>query len=439
LRRWKFLTLFVTLCAAQATAQKPQAGQDIRVTLFGPPVKKLALAVPDAGAAASPAVQAQVYDPYILTLRNDLQFSGAFDVVNPTLYPKGSRDIMAAPGIADRWIGTGAQELVDSRIDVAADRVTVEMRVYDLPTRKMVFGKRYAGGNTYVPRIAHTAANDIVKYFTGKSGIFLTSIAFASDRDTGPRDREIYVMDFDGRNVRRLTWHRSLSMNPAFSPDGSTIAYTTYAKTFPHIFLAARDGSAKRELRTTTELNASPSFSPDGKQIVFAGSVHGNQDIYAVNVDGTGLRRLTSSHAIEASPRWSPTGRQILYTSDQSGTPQLYVMDVEGTNSHRITFAGNWNDEGAWSPDGSKVAFACRNDAEFNICLMDLSTGQTLQLTQEGTASHPSFSPDGSKIAYASRKGGTWQVYVMAIDGTNKRALTDRGNNTQPSWSPLGP
>jgi TolB protein len=352
-------------------------------------------------------------------------------IADPTHYPTGFRD-PTAQDVADRWRGGGAEVLVDTRADVSGDRVSVEARVWDLVARKMIMGKRYSGGVSYVERIAHTLANDIVKYFTGKEGLFLSSIAFVSDRD-GSKD--IYAMDFDGRNVRRLTSVRSLAINPAAGRSGK-IVYTSYARLYPQVWVMGSDGTGKREVSTGIELNASPSFSPDETQIAFAGSARGNTDIYVVGAGGGGLRRLTTTRAIEASPAWSPTGRQILYTSDQAGTPQIYVVDPEGSGARRVTFAGNWNDEAAWAPDGARIAFACRNEGDFNICLMDFATGQTVQLTSEGSNGHPTWSPDGQKIVYSSRRAGRTNIYSMDINGQNKRQLTDSGNNLQPAWLP---
>ena len=110
-------------------------------------------------------------------------------------------------------------------------------------------------------------------------------------------------------------------------------------------------------------------------------------------------------------------------------------MDAEGTGSRRVTFAGNWNDEASWSPDGARIAFACRNEGDFNICVMDFGTGQTVQVTSEGSNGHPSWSPDGEKIVYSSRRGGSTQIYTMDANGTNKRQLTQR---REPLAAPRG-
>jgi len=418
---------------AQAPAPTPAPADDIQVVIKGGGERRLAVAVPPLYAPGTAALQAKVVEPFTATLRSDLEYAGAFAVTDPAHYPSATefRD-PTTPESADRWLGTGAEVLVDTRGEVAGDRVSVEARVWDLKSRKLILGRKYSGGASYVERIAHTLANDLVKYFTGKSGVFLSSILFVSDQGGV---KEIGAMDFDGRGVRQLTSHKSISISP--SAAGGRIAYTSYVRLFPQIWTMGLDGGDKREISTGVELNASPSISPDGSQIAFAGSAKGNSDIYTIGVGGgSGLHRLTTSRALEASPAWSPTGRQILYTSDLAGTPQIYVMDAEGTGSRRVTLAGNWNDEGAWSPDGSKIAFACRNEGDFNICVMDFASGQTVQVTSEGSNGHPSWSPDGQKIAYSSRRNGATQIYTVDANGQNKRQLTQGANHLQPFWVP---
>ena len=416
--------------AAQAPPPTPRPAEDIQIVIKRGTERRLAVAVPALFAPGTAALQAKVADPFTATLRSDLEYAGAFALADPAHYPSGTRD-PSAPEAADRWLGTGAEVLVETRGEVAGDRVSVEARVWDLKSRKLILGRRYTGGATYVDRIAHTLANDLVKYFTGKPGEFLSTILFVTEQ-TGTK--EIAAMDFDGRNVRQLTAHRSIAINP--SGAAGKIAYTSYVRLFPQIWTMGMDGGEKKEISTGVDLNASPSLSPDGTQIAFAGSAKGNTDIYSIGVNGGSLRRLTTSRALEAAPAWAPTGRQIIYTSDLTGTPQIYVMDAEGAGSRRVTFAGNWNDEASWSPDGARIAFACRNEGDFNICVMDFVSGQTVQATSEGSNGHPTWSPDGEKIVYSSRRGGSTQIYTMDANGQNKRQLTQGGNHSQPVWLP---
>jgi TolB protein len=435
-RRLVFAAALLALAArrpatAQAPAPTPAPADDIQIVIKGGGERRLAVAVPALFAPGSAALQAKVVEPFTATLRADLEYAGAFSVTEPAHYPSSAFRDPTTPEAADRWLGTGAEVLVDTRGEVAGDRVSVEARVWDLKSRKLIMGRKYSGGASYVERIAHTLANDLVRYFTGKTGVFLSTIAFVVEQGT---TKEIGAMDFDGRGARQLTSHKSMSISPTAA--AGRIAYTSYVRLFPQIWTMGLDGGDKKEVATGVELNASPSLSPDGSQIAFAGSAKGNSDIYTIGAAGGGLHRLTTSRALEASPAWSPSGRQILYTSDLAGTPQIYVMDAEGTGSRRVTLAGNWNDEGAWSPDGSKIAFACRNEGDFNICVMDFATGQTVQVTSEGSNGHPSWSPDGQKLAYSSRRNGSTQIYTVDANGQNKRQLTQGANHAQPFWAP---
>jgi len=430
---WLVAALFVlpAALAAQAPAPTPAPAEDIQITIRGGAGRRLAVAIPPLYAPGTAGLQAKVADPFTATLRSDLEYAGAFTVAEPALYPAVQYRDPTVGDSADRWLGTGAEALIDTRATLTGESIAVETRVWDLKSRKLIMGRKYTGGASYVERIAHTIANDIVKYFTGKPGTFLSTILFVSEQ---AGTKEISAMDFDGRNVRQLTTHKSIAINPSGS--GSRAAYTNYVRLYPQIWTMNLDGSDKKEVQTGVELNASPALSPDGSTIAFAGSSKGNTDIYTIGANGGSLRRLTTSRALEASPAWSPTGRQILYTSDLTGNPQIYVMDAEGTGSRRVTFAGNWNDEATFSPDGSHIAFACRNEGDFNICVMDFSTGQTVQVTGEGSNGHPTWSPDGEKIVYSSRRSGSTQIYSMDATGQNKRQLTQGGNHTQPVWLP---
>src|SRR5215813_4719099 len=232
----------------------PGGGLVLKITKEGG--RRAPIAIPPLSATGAAALQSKVIDPFTATLRSDLEYAQVFTIVDPGLYPSGFRDIGAA-GAADRWLGTGAELLVDTRGDVAGDRVSVEARVWDLKSRRMVLGRRYSGGISYVDRIAHTVANDLVKEFTGQPGLFLSTILFVSDRDGA---KELYAMDFDGRNPRRLTSHKSLVLNP--DARSGRIVFTSYVKRFPQLWTMNIDGTAQKELPTGVELNASPAISP---------------------------------------------------------------------------------------------------------------------------------------------------------------------------------
>lgn len=368
-------------------------------------------------------------------VRQDLQASGYFEIQGPAelaglpLTGDVQRDV-------EVYRGRGNEVLVLGDLKSEEGRLVFEGRVFDLGhgnNPQPILAKRYRGDAQAARRIAHTFADEVIKYLIGQDGIALSTLAFTSDR-TG--FKEIFLMDYDGRNQRRITGHRSTSMSPAWSPDGRGLAYTSFFQGPPAIYFADLDNGRKLPIVTSGSLNITPSFSPDGARVVFARSLAGNVEIFICDRDGGNLKRLTNSAAIDTNPAWSPTGGQIAFTSSRAGNPHIYLMDPEGTNQRRISFDGTYNDGAAWSPDGSLLAYTTRRSGVFQIAVTNVVTLDTKVLTGgNGENESPTFSPDGRKIAFTSRRTGTKQIFVMDLNGNNLRQLTDAGNNDMADWS----
>jgi len=433
--------LAVSAAEPSPETQAPPAGTpavqqpgDVSLVISQGRGAKVPVAVPPAIAPITPELQAQVADPFHATLSDDLAGSSVFVVTDPALYPKGARP-PATREQGDAWIAGSAQFLLDTQLEPRGDQIVLSARLWDLKTLKAIFDRRYQGESRAARRMAHVLANDLVRQFTGKPGPFLTKIAFVSDRDNQGA-KELYLMDFDGQGQRRVTYHKSLSLAPDWSPDGGKIVYQSYWKGAPGLFYVSKDGGEKHPINVPTQLNASPSFSPDGRTIAYCGSVRGNPEIFTVNVDGSGLKRLTDSAAIDSTPRWTPNGRELAFTSNRQGSPQLYMMDLEGANVRRVTFAGNWNDEASFAPDGGRLAYACRNEGDMQICVQDLASGRVFQVSSgAGAHENPTWSPDGSKLAWEVSRGSSTQIMIANADGTGAKIVTSAGNNYSPSWS----
>lgn len=438
--------LIVPLVGGRAASSQPPSdlpdqappGQDPSVTLQleRGQRQQIRLAFPAAdtsdlggGAAADAARQLEE------TLRQDLEWSGVFVIQGPEQLGVGltgdpARDL-------EIYRSLGNEALLDTNLSRQGDRLVLEGRVYDLGSGQPILGKRYQGELELARRIAHTFADEIIRYFTGRPGIALSSIAFYSDR-TG--DREIFLMDYDGHNQRRITGHKTISLSPAWNTSAQEVAYVSFLNGPPGILLVDLEGNAKRSVIDDGQHNLSPSFSPDGSKLAFARSLAGNWEIYVVNRDGSDLRRLTHSSAIDTNPAWSPTGREIAFTSSRAGGPQIYLMDVEGANLRRVSTGGNYNDGASWSPTGDKLAYASRQGNTFQIVVTDLVSRGTAAVTCGGSSCEsPSFSPDGRQIAFArtdpGTSGRTTQIYVAPLDGSAQRRLTSEGSNYAPDWS----
>ena len=376
----------------------------------------------------SSQLNAQFFAP----LTRDIAGSGIFGIaaIPPNI-----------PPTADLAKSVGAQLVLNLTVaqqpssDPKEPDYVVEARLLDT-TGSVQLGKRYRGPWAAMTKIAHTIANDLVRTVNGKPGIFLSQIAFASNRDSNREGMfEIYLMDWDGSNQRRITTHNALSILPSWSPDNDRMVYTSFVKGTSDMYIINRRGGGRIRLHTGLGLNTSATFSPVSTDIAFVGSVAGNPDIYVMKDDGTNIRRLTSDYSIESTPEWSPNGRQISFTSGRSGTPQIYVMDAEGTNVRRISFEGEWNDDATWSPDGERLAYTSRVNGRFQIRISNLVTGETHIIAGEGSNEQPTWSPDGQWIAFQSNRSGKWQVYRMRVDGTDLIQLTFNGENKDPDWS----
>ena len=300
------------------------------------------------------------------------------------------------------------------------------------PTGVTQFGRGYRGIAAALPRMAHIVANDLVREMTGKPGIFLSQIAFASNRSGA---WEIWLMNWDGSNQQQISQHRAMAILPSWSPDNDRMVYTLFSGGRSEMYIINRRGGGRIHLQTGLGLNTSATFSPVSNEIAFVGSVNGNPDIYVIRDDSTNLRRLTTSTSIESTPEWSPNGRQISFTSGRSGTPQIYLMDAEGTNVQRLSFDGEWNDDATWSPSGEEVAYTSRVNGRFQIRIANVVTRQSRIVAGEGSNEQPTWSPDGRWIAFQSNRSGRWQIYRMRVDGTDLTQLTSDGENKEPDWS----
>jgi TolB protein len=347
-----------------------------------------------------------------------------------------------APNFTD-WKGIGASVLVVTRAQVTAGEATVELRVHSVETGQAMLAKRYSGRADNPRVFAHQASDDLMT-LANYRGVARTKIAFVSDRDAVPgrRTKEIYVIDYDGYNPRRVTVNRSLNILPNWSPDGRALAYVSYRRGNPDIFVASIYEGKSTDLTGDKGGGAfAPSFSPDGRRVAYASSRAGNMDIWIANVDGSSPRRLTSTGALDTAPTWSPTGQEIAFTSDRSGTPQIYVMDTEGLNVRRLTTVGNWNDAPSWNPSKqySEIAYTARLESRaFDIAVVDIATRQVRQLTQgRGSCEYPSWAPSGRHLTFACGRGGKWQIAVADRLGQTITMLpAGPGKNEQPDWGP---
>ena len=412
--------LMLVLVSTDLLAQRTEITTELEADRASRTVK-VSVPFPSLGPGITPD---DVHRDFFTPLTADLAFSRIVTIV--PLPPGRERGYEVAREV-------GAQALLQLDVTRSGSTYAIEARLLDTSNGSILLGKRYRGESSALRLMAHTLANDVITYFNGRPGIFLSRIAFISNR-TG--SNEVWIMDYDGSNQRQITAEHALTLTPDWSPDGERLVYTSFQRGYSDLYIALRRGGGRVRIRTGVNLNTSPAFSPDGKQIAFVGAVEGNTDIYVINDDGSSLRRLTTGSSIESTPAWNPTGRQIAFTSSRAGNPQIYVMDAEGTNVRRISFDGNWNDDAVFSPDGSLLAYTSLVSGRYQIRLVNLTTGESRVIAGAGSNEQPSWAPDSKSLVFMSNRSGRWQVYRIGLDERDPIQLTFEGANSSPAWSP---
>jgi len=369
-------------------------------------------------------------------LTNDLNNSGFFKTIE-------NRDILKEIDAKDKktgkinfneWTSLGAEILAKGHITIEGGKINIECRLYALKSGEQIIGYKYGGDRTTFRQMIHKFSDEITYRFTGENGIAQTMLTFVS-KVTG--NKEVYISDYDGQNIRKITDDKSISLFPKWSPDGKNIIYATYRYRNPDLYLIDVADGKKTPVSIFPGINAPASWSPDGKRLAVSLSKDGNAEIYTMDFDGKNLSRLTKSRSIETSPAWSPNGIEIAFTSDRGGSPQIYIMGSDGTNLRRLTYQGKYNDQSSWSPDGNKIAYTSLNGGQFNIFVIDLVSSKVQQLTSDtGDNQNPVWSPDGRRIAFSSNRDGKYQIYAMNSDGTDQRRIIYlEGGGYSPSWS----
>jgi len=375
-------------------------------------------------------------------LRKDLEFEGIFRFVPESLMAAIPAFNPDAPNFTD-WKGVGANVLVLTRAQVTGGKLAAEVQVYSVDAGQSMLAKRYDWAADKSRSVAHKASDDIMT-LTQYKGVAQTRIAFVSDRDSSRKKvtKEIYLVDYDGFNPTRVTVNNDINILPTWNPDGRSLAYVSYRRGSPDIFVAHIFEGRNSNVTSGKGAQAfAPAWSPDGKRIAYCSNRSGNMDIWVANADGTGARRITNTAASETAPFWSPTGQEIAFTSDRGGGPQVYLMDSEGLNVRRLTTVGSWNDAPAWNPSKqySEIAYTSRLEgAGFEIAVVDLATRQVRQITQgRGSCEYPTWAPNGRHLVFSCKRGGTWQLTVSdRVGGVVQTLVTGSGNNVQPDWGP---
>lgn len=249
---------------------------------------------------------------------------------------------------------------------------------------------------------------------------------------------QICLMPASGGEPVQLTDTRATNFYASVAPDGQSIYFSSRRDFRFEIYTMDLDGTDQRRLTQAIGSGLyAPELSPNDQQIVFTNDKDGVQSIWVMNRDGSDPHPLTDRHGSDIDPIWSSDGTQIAFSSNRGGSRQIHIMNSDGGNLQKLTDRASMGGRISWSPDGRSIAFYAGPQLEREVYILNLDSGQVSQLTQGGDNLAPHFSPDGQWIVFTSHRDGDNEIFAIRTDGTDLTQLTfNERSDWQPRWGP---
>lgn len=248
------------------------------------------------------------------------------------------------------------------------------------------------------------------------------------------KERDISLMEWDGSGERDLLKSVGRASYPALSKDGSDLYYSSMKPGYSAVFHYDLPRKKLEQIRENHQ-DFQPRPSPDGRKLLFSELVIDNSDLWIMDLETKVIEPLVLHPAAETSASWTPNGDEIYFSSDRGGGPQIYKVNADGTDLSRVSYRGRYNTGATISPDGKKMVFTRMQGSRMALYLMDLRSGDEIQLTNMGNNECPSWSPDGRMITFASDRTGRSQIYLIRTDGSGLVQITHGAGAAFPRWS----
>jgi len=405
------------------------AKAELIVEVVGGAAQQIPIAIVPFSVQASPTQIAQ--DNISTVIGADLRLSGLFRVLE-------TRGVTSQPHTLSEvkysdWASIQAQALTIGTVEsLPGNRLKISFRLLDVLKQNQLLAMEFNITPAQQRATAHRIADMIYEKLTGEKGVFATRITYVN-KENGRYS--LQVADADGFNAQTVVSSKEPLISPSWSPDGTKLAYVSFEKKKPVIFVQSLVSGQRIVLANFKGNNSAPTWSPDGTKLAIVLTYSANSQIYVINADGTGLQQISFSNGIDTEPEWSPDGASIYFTSNRGGGPQIYRMLASGGDAKRVTFEGAYNVSPHLSTDGKLMTFIKQTPAGFKVAVQDLATGQVQTLSDTSQDESPSFAPNGRMILYATSIGGKGSLAAVSVDGRVKQRLKDTGGDVrEPSW-----
>jgi len=400
---------------------------ELTVEIVGGAAQQIPIAVVPFSAPAVVANQDNIAD----VVGADLRRSGLFRVLE-------TRGVASQPHTLPEvkyndWSAIQAQALTIGTVEsLPGNRLKVSFRLLDVLKQNQLLAMEFNITPAQQRTTAHKIADLIYEKLTGEQGVFATRITYVNKLNGR---YALQVADADGFNPQTVVSSKEPIISPSWSPDGTKLAYVSFEKKKPIVFVQSLLSGQRMVLANFKGNNSAPAWSPDGTKLAIVLTYSANSQVYVIGADGTGLQQLSFSTGIDTEPEWSPDGAYIYFTSNRGGGPQIYRMPSSGGEAKRVTFEGSYNVSPHISPDGKLLTYVKQDAKGFRIAVQDLATGQVQTLSETTQDESPSFAPNGRMILYATSIGGKGSLAAVSVDGRVKQRLIDNGGDVrEPSW-----
>jgi len=375
----------------------------------------------------------EIPQPVDEIIRANLQRSGLFRLVDAGSAPLSETSAANLP----EFRGRGADALVVGSVARLADgRFDLRFRLYDTVKQTQLDALSYVSSAAELRLNAHRISDRIFEKLTGERGVFATRIAYVVQ--LGKASFELHIADADGANAQPALRSREPIMSPAWSADGTRLAYVSFESGKPVIYVHTIITGERRVLANFRGSNSAPAWAPDGRTLAVVLTRDGLSQIYTINADGSNVQRLTRTSGIDTEPVYSPDGRHVYFTSDRGGGPQIYRMNADGSNVVRVTFSGDYNVSPDVSADGRLLSYVGRRAGRFQVQVLDLATNQEVTVTDTVLDESPSFAPNGRMLLYATEIGRRGILASASVDGRVRVRLSGpSGEVREPTWGPF--
>ena len=371
-------------------------------------------------------------------IANDLNRSGLFspiDISGVSDYPYDEREVNFS-----NWAALQSQFIVVGKIDAIGrsnNQMQVTWSLIDIFKEKTVLSVALKGQPSQYRVIAHRIADTIYEKLTGSKGVFDTNIAFVKKLD---KERySLFIADYDGHNPRAIVNSKYSIISPRWSPDGEKIAYVSFEKRKPVIYVQNIVTGERVLLANFRGNNSAPAWSPDSKKLAIVLTYSANSQIYTIDADGKNIKQLMRTRSINTEPTWAPNGKEIYFSSDRAGSAQIYKVDIDTNEVVRVTFEGNNNVSPSLSPDGKLLLFLNQEGGSYRVAIQNLLSNQVLRLTDGPDDESPIFSPNGHMVLFTYKDYGKLsKIGTVSINGL-KMTPIDVGSESilESTWGPL--